>query len=784
MTTRLLLPRGLRFPNSKPLLLRLPLTRTLQTFSSPLKSPLRISAEVSDALATNRPVVALETTIYTHGALGDDLNVVLEDIIRSKGAVPAVCGVLAGVPTVGLTSAEVDRMVREGARKVSRRDLAYLVGMGMAGNKIHGGTTISGTMLLARLAGIRVFGTGGLGGVHRGGEVSLDISADLTELGRTRVAVISSGCKGFLDIPRTLEYLETQGAVVSTFADGRQGDVDFPAFWARESGTKSPFVVKDEKQAAAMILAQEQLGVESGLHFANPIPEQYAIPKAEIEIAIGTALREADEKGITGSANTPYILTRIRALTQERSVTANVHLVKSNVERAANVAVEFSKLLGYPATVRPESVHSIQAPASIPNERAVEQSKLKDEDNHTVDVLVAGSVALDLSCDYAGGVSSGGTKAVSPSLHTSNPSFISQSVGGVGHNVALAAHKVSEEGKVRLCSMIGDDIAGSTIISSIAAEGLDTSYIRKLGHEYPSTRTAQYVAVNDVHKNLVMAMADMAIFSQHSFPTYWDSAVAAARPKWLVVDANWSGPDLHAWISSGRRHGAHIAFEPVSAAKSERLFAPPARDSPPRLGIYPHTGIDLATPNQFELAAMYAAAARNEYLEYPGWFDIIDAFGMRGARDRFVRLTSPDMTDQGIPIQSVQLLPYIPTIITKMGANGALLTSLMPTDDPRLKDPNEARYILARAQNNHPAVGGIYMRLYPAVESVKDVVSVNGVGDTFLGVLVAGLAQGGKLEELVDLAQRAAVLSLRSGESVSAEVGGLRGEVRAGGRLC
>ncbi|KAK4454617.1 Indigoidine synthase A like protein-domain-containing protein [Podospora aff. communis PSN243] len=781
MATRLLLSRGCHPLKSKHLSPRL--TRSLQTYSSPLKSPLRISPEVADALATNRPVVALETTIYTHGALGDDLNVVLEDIIRSKGAVPAVCGVLAGVPTVGLTSAEVDRMVHEGARKVSRRDLAYLVGMGMAGNKIHGGTTISGTMVLARLAGIRVFGTGGLGGVHRGGENSLDISADLTELGRTRVAVISSGCKGFLDIPRTLEYLETQGAVVSTFADGRQGDVDFPAFWARESGTKSPFVVKDEKQAAAMILAQEQLGVESGLHFANPIPEQYAVPKAEIEVAIGTAVREADEKRIKGSANTPYILTRIRELTQQRSVTANVHLVKSNVERAANVAVEFSKLLGNPAA-RPESVTSTQVPAATFRKKSAADAKPKDEDEHAVDVLVAGSVALDLSCDFAGGVSSGGMKAVSPSLHTSNPSFISQSVGGVGHNVALAAHKVSEEGRVRLCSMVGDDIAGSTIISSIAAEGLDTSYIRKLGHEYPSTRTAQYVAVNDAHKNLVMAMADMAIFSQHSFSTYWDSAVAAARPKWLVVDANWSGPDLHAWISSGRRHGAYIAFEPVSAAKSERLFAPPARDSPPRLGIYPHSSIDIATPNQFELAAIYSAAARNEYLEYPGWFDIIDAFGMRGARDRFVRLTSSEMTDQGIPIQSVQLLPYIHTIITKMGANGVLLTSLMPRDDPRLKDPNEARYILARTDNNHPVVGGIYMRMYPAVERVKDVVSVNGVGDTFLGVLVAGLAQGGKMEELVDLAQRAAVLSLRSGESVSAEVGGLRGEVRAGGRLC
>ncbi|KAK0657658.1 Indigoidine synthase A like protein-domain-containing protein [Cercophora newfieldiana] len=772
MTARLLLPaRALRLtkpsvPSSR---------RLLSIHTSPPPSVLHISPEVKDALATNRPVVALESTIYTHGALGDDLAAYLEQVVRDNGGVPATCGVLAGVPTVGLTPGEVERMVKEGARKVSRRDFGYIVGMGIAGHKIHGGTTISGTMVLARRAGIRVFGTGGLGGVHRGGENSLDISADLTELGRTRVAVISAGCKGFLDIPRTLEYLETQGVTVSTFADGRTGDVDYPAFWARESGTKSPFVVKDEKEAAAMILAQEQLGIESSLHFANPIPEQYGIPKAEMDAVIETAVREAGEKGISGARNTPYILTRIRELTRERSTTANVHLVRSSVERATNVAVELAKLMGSPAA---------RSETAAPVKQAPEEPKPKDETAHPVDVLVAGSIALDLSCDYAGGVTAGGTKTVSPSLHTSNPSLISQSVGGVGHNVALAAHRVSEEGKVRLCSMVGDDIAGSTILSSIASSGLDTSYIRKLGHEYPATRTAQYVAINDAQKNLVLAMADMAIFSQHSFPTYWDSAVAAARPKWLVVDANWSSPDLLSWISSGRRHGSYIAFEPVSAAKSERLFAPPARDSPPKLGLYPHSSLDLATPNQFELAAMYAAAAQNEYLEYPGWFDIIDSFGMRGARDRFVRLTSNSITDAGIPIQSVQLLPYIPTIITKMGANGALLTQLLSVDDKRLKDPNEARYILARTDGSHACVGGIYMRMYPAVERVNDVVSVNGVGDTFLGVLVAGLAQGGRVEELVDVAQRAAVLSLRVGESVSAEVGGLRGEVGRGGRLC
>lgn len=325
-----------------------------------LASLLQISPEVSSALANNQPVVALESTIYTHGALGKDLIRNLDDTVRSHGAVPAVCGILAGRPTVGLTPDEIDRMVSEGAKKASRRDLAFLARGALLGDeatprqRLHGGTTISGTMVLARLAGIRVFGTGGLGGVHRGGETSMDVSADLTELGRTRVAVVSSGCKGFLDIPRTLEFLETQGALVSTFGDGDK--VDFPTFWARESGIASPSVVRDEKEAAAIILAQEQLGIESGMLFANPIPEEFAIPRAEMEAVIEQAVREAEEQGFTGSTNTPFVLRRIRELTDGRSAPANIALVRSNVSRAAKIAVELAKMLdGAPVTSKTAS---------------------------------------------------------------------------------------------------------------------------------------------------------------------------------------------------------------------------------------------------------------------------------------------------------------------------------------------------------------------------------------------------------------------------------------------
>ncbi|KAH9902216.1 Indigoidine synthase A like protein-domain-containing protein [Xylariomycetidae sp. FL2044] len=706
-----------------------------------LRGLLRISEEVTDALATNKPVVALESTIYTHGALGNDLD--LEGIVRRHGAVPAVVGILAGVPTVGLSPEQVIEMIEGSPRKVSRRDISYLVGKGIMGQKINGGTTISGTMLLARLAGIKIFGTGGLGGVHRGGHDTLDISADLTELGRTRMAVVSSGCKGFLDIPRTLEYLETQGALVSTFADGRSGDVDFPAFWARDSGVKSPSVVQTEEEAAAMILAQERLEIESGLLFANPIPEEFAIPKSEMDAIIEQAVRESIEQGALGHANTPFILNRIRKLTDEKSVLANKGLVRANVARASKIAVALSQL---------ES-----GDVMTPNKLAASSA----------DILVAGSVAVDLSCDYAG---EDFLENPSPHLHTSNPAHIGQSIGGVGRNVALAAQRVSQGTKVRLCSMIGDDLAGSTILSSLQATGMDTSCIWQLDRtRHPTARTAQYVSVNDANKNLVLAMADMDIFTAHPFSSHWNSTVATSKPKWLVVDGNWTGRDIRTWIQTAKKTNVQVAFEPVSKEKSARLFV--SGKGMENLGVFPNASVDLATPNQYELAAMYKAAHMNEYLDEARWFNIIDAFSMRGARDRFVKLTSADMTDDGIPQQAVQLLPYIPTIVTKMGSHGALLTTILKKDDPRLFDAASEPFILSRNMSDHSDVGGVYMRLFPSVEEVQNVVSVNGVGDTFLGVLVAGLAQGGRIENLINTAQRGAVLTLRSPQSVSADLG-------------
>jgi pseudouridylate synthase / pseudouridine kinase len=240
---------------------------------------------------------------------------------------------------------------------------------GLTGRKLNGGTTVAATMVLAHLAGIRVFATGGLGGVHRGAESTMDISADLTELGRTPIGVISSGCKGFLDIPRTLEYLETQGVGVATFADGRNGEVDYPAFWSRDSGFRSPMTISDEKEAAAMICtfvatafrpshvtkplltvrladAQSTIPITSALHFANPAPESFSIAKSDMEGMINEAIKSAIEIGAGGKDNTPFILARIKELSGGKSVEVNRALIEANVARGAMVARELAKLEG------------------------------------------------------------------------------------------------------------------------------------------------------------------------------------------------------------------------------------------------------------------------------------------------------------------------------------------------------------------------------------------------------------------------------------------------------
>ena len=303
-----------------------------------LKKFMDITPEIEEAVRTGKPVVALESTILSHGMpypenLGFAREV--ERIIREQGAVPATMAVIDGRLKAGLTEEELVRMCEaKGVLKVSRRDLPIVVAQ-----KLTGATTVATTMILAELAGIHVFATGGIGGVHRGGEDSMDISADLQELAHTSVAVICAGAKMILDIGRTLEYLETMGVPVL----GLNTD-DFPAFYCRKSGFGVDYNAKTPADVAQIAHAKWSMGLAGGMLIGNPVPEQYAMDFDEMSAVIDRAMAQAEEAGVRGKNITPFLLAHIVELTGGDSLKTNIQLAFNNARAAAQIAVELAKL--------------------------------------------------------------------------------------------------------------------------------------------------------------------------------------------------------------------------------------------------------------------------------------------------------------------------------------------------------------------------------------------------------------------------------------------------------
>ena len=302
-----------------------------------LKKYLEISPEVQKALDEGRPVVALESTIISHGMpypqnVETALNV--EKIIRDNGAVPATTAIIGGKLRVGLSKDEIDYIGKKGLKvtKASRRDIPVLVARGE-----DGATTVAATMILANLAGVSVFATGGIGGVHRGAETTMDISADLEELASTPVMVICAGAKSILDLGLTLEYLETHGVSVL----GYQTE-ELPAFFTRKSGFKVDYRMDTPKELAAAFKAKNDLGLRGGMVVANPIPEEYAMDADYISKSIAEAIDEANAKGIKGKDTTPFLLDKLEKITGGSSLKANIQLVYNNAKVATQIACELS----------------------------------------------------------------------------------------------------------------------------------------------------------------------------------------------------------------------------------------------------------------------------------------------------------------------------------------------------------------------------------------------------------------------------------------------------------
>ncbi|KAJ5076887.1 hypothetical protein M0811_00206 [Anaeramoeba ignava] len=318
------------------------ITKKITTeIDSRLRKYFEIKEEVQNSLKNKKPVVALETTIVTHGMpypKNVEIAQEVEQIVRENGATPATIGVINGKIHVGMTKNDLEFLAQQriqgNVTKVSRRDLSFVVSQ-----KKNGGTTVSGTMMISHMAGIPVFVTGGIGGVHRNAEITMDISADLMELMRTPICVVCAGMKSILDIPKTLEFLETNGVPTVGYQVK-----NFPAFFVHDSGFPSSCRLDDPKSCAQLIKTNSNLGIKSGILIGVPVPKKYETEGVMIENAIQKAIQESQNQKISGRDLTPFLLARVNELTQGKSLQTNTHLIKNNAKIGAQIAVELSKL--------------------------------------------------------------------------------------------------------------------------------------------------------------------------------------------------------------------------------------------------------------------------------------------------------------------------------------------------------------------------------------------------------------------------------------------------------
>ncbi|KAF9579112.1 hypothetical protein BGW38_004773 [Lunasporangiospora selenospora] len=524
----------------------------------------------------------------------------VENIVREHGATPATIAILDGQVHIGLEEDQIARLAKLGreAIKVSRRDLAAVMAKGQTG-----ATTVSGTMVLAHRAGIKVFATGGIGGVHRGYSNTLDASADLTELGRTPVAVVCAGVKSILDIGKTLEFLETQGVTVATFGKTK----DFPAFFTRTSGFMSMLNIETFEEAAKMIAANHELDLQSGIIFGVPIPEKDAMDTARVGEAIETAVKEAHDNKIFGKENTPFLLKRVNELTGGNSLKSNIALVKNNASVAARIAASLSKMN--------------QARSFSTSARRMNHSR-----GNADPIMVIGGTVVDITAT---------TKTASSSLmlHSSHPGGTRISLGGVGRNIAEGISKLDPDGCVFVSAIGGikrkegdgdndgnDDVFGPWLVSEIARRGM--GYLEM--HPVAGARTATYTALHDATGNLVSAVADMDVFEALPSEKVKES-ILKYRPRTICFDGNLSVDCMRTILETCRGQNTRVFFEPTSVAKCARVLDR-SIESALKDGL-----LGFATPNEYELVApkVKDLAASKDLSSRAGSLEVTDEQGQK-----------------------------------------------------------------------------------------------------------------------------------------------------------
>ncbi|XP_067937303.1 uncharacterized protein [Watersipora subatra] len=575
-------------------------------------SSLLVHEPVRLALETGKPVVALESTILTHGMpFPDNLRMAraVERIIKEEGAEPATIALISGSVHVGLEGPKLQQVAEAAdgkSTKVSRRDIAYALNEGLVG-----GTTISATMFLAHKVGIKLFVSGGLGGVHRGGELSMDVSADLTQLGRTPVALVTSGVKSILDIGRTLEYLETLGVCVATYGVSKE----FPAFFSRESGHSSACNVSNIDDAARLVHTTFSLGRDSGLLIANPIPEEHEIPAQRVEQHIQKALTEIEVLGLEGKQITPYILKRVNELTDGQSLKSNIALVENNARLGAKIAVRLAEI--------EQSERLVQTPR--PSSTITNPSPLTGRCTAGVNrVSVVGACNVDTILH----------------IHTdpiefhgqTNHATSSMRCGGVGRNLCDGLTRLGTE--CSFLSALGADLSGDWIVDS--CQHMDWTQVLRL----PNSSTAQYSVVLNSDGGVVLGIGDMNIHEQITPEYVMQNEETLVRSAMIVMDSNLSVETISAVGQLALAHHIPVFYDPTDTDKACKVFS-----------MTPCDYVTYLKPNTNEFREIYAHLLGKR-------LDIFDT-----SSSAFISYLSQLCLD----------LSHIPCMLVTLGAQGVLL---------------------------------------------------------------------------------------------------------------
>ncbi|KDR84935.1 hypothetical protein GALMADRAFT_233410, partial [Galerina marginata CBS 339.88] len=744
-------------------------------------APLDIHPEVEDALVHNRPVVALETALVTHGLpypSSLEVPLALENIVRSTGSIPATIGIIGGRVKVGLERNELERLADRKARpsKISRRDIAAALAM-----EVDGGTTCSATLVFAALAGIKVFATGGLGGVHRGGETSMDISADLHELTRCPVGLVSSGVKSILDIRRTLEYLETLGVPVLSYGDSRE----FPAFFSRHSGYNVPWNVDNPATVAKILHTQWQLGMQNGALIAVPIPEEYEAVGKQVQEYVDQAVLESEQNGINKSGNdaTPWLLDRIAELSAGKSLKSNTALLKNTALVGGQIAVHYRKLAneashdsGQESKFQPSPVHQSKGPVSFPDHA-------KNEPTHQppADLVVIGSAAVDITAQELPD-----TQAALAAQSTA-PGHVNLSLGGVGRNIAEASHRVMEAKYPRLSSLLispfGYDVFGHVLVDKLSEIGMRTDGLLGFDHQ-----SAVCNMVINSKGTLIGGIADMGI-TEIVTDEMVLSQLRKQVPSIVALDGNLPTSVIDSVVKYCNEHAIKALYEPTSTIKSTAVL--PAIVNALQGESSNQSPVTYCTPNLLELAQLYATAQSDlfELMDHPAWWSAINSFNLgsafrmdleqlarRGVSDRAGSKGSLEfLVEEGIAQMAIRLLPFFQHLIIKCGEQGVLVAMCITPKDAStsgwasMRSNPRQRYIIAHGNSGEI----VLLQHFPSLP-VESLANVTGAGDSFVGALLATLVgepgvlyHPTSLEGAIHTAQKAAVLTLESHFAVS-----------------